>query len=121
MKLTSNSDVNCTRADTPVGVRLATVRRVGIISWVVWGFFVGLIARAVKPGRQPIGCLWTMALGIAGSLIGGFLATQVLHIADADEFDLGSFVIAIVASVVLLALWEAYERRRAAPPPPAGR
>ena len=89
----------------------------GIISWVIWGFFVGLIARGVKPGRQAIGCWWTIALGIVGSLIGGFLATEVLNIADADEFDFGSFLIAVITSVILLAIWERYEARRPQAPP----
>jgi uncharacterized membrane protein YeaQ/YmgE (transglycosylase-associated protein family) len=84
---------------------------VGIISWAIWGLFVGLFARLLRPGRQPIGCAWTILLGIAGSLLGGFLATEVLHIADNDEFDFGSFAIAVLTSFVLLGLWEGYERR----------
>jgi uncharacterized membrane protein YeaQ/YmgE (transglycosylase-associated protein family) len=84
----------------------------GIVSWVIWGFLVGLIARGVKPGRQAIGCWWTIALGIVGSLLGGFLSTEVLNSADADKFDFGSFLIAVLTSVLLLALWEGYERRR---------
>ena len=84
----------------------------GIISWLLWGLFVGLIARAIRPGRQPIGCLWTIVLGIVGSLLGGFIATEALGIADTDEFDLGSFLIAVLTSALLLALWERYERRR---------
>lgn len=86
----------------------------GIVSWLIWGFLVGLFARGLRPGRQAIGCWWTIALGIAGSLLGGFLSTEVLHIADADEFDLGSFLIAVLTSAILLGLWEGYERRRAA-------
>jgi uncharacterized membrane protein YeaQ/YmgE (transglycosylase-associated protein family) len=74
----------------------------GIISWAIWGLFVGLVARLVLPGRQPVGFLWTIALGLAGSLIGGFVATEILHIADNDEFDFGSFLIAIATSVLLL-------------------
>jgi uncharacterized membrane protein YeaQ/YmgE (transglycosylase-associated protein family) len=74
----------------------------GIVSWIVWGLFVGLLARLVLPGRQPIGFLWTVALGIAGSLIGGFVATEILNIADNDEFDFGSFLIAIATSALLL-------------------
>lgn len=85
----------------------------GIVSWLIWGFLVGLFARGVKPGRQAIGCWWTIALGIVGSLLGGFLSTEVLNIADADKFDFGSFFIAVLTSVLLLALWEGYERRRA--------
>jgi uncharacterized membrane protein YeaQ/YmgE (transglycosylase-associated protein family) len=74
----------------------------GIISWAIWGLFVGLLARLVLPGRQPIGILWTVLLGVVGSLIGGFLATEVLSIADNDEFDFGSFLIAVAASAALL-------------------
>jgi uncharacterized membrane protein YeaQ/YmgE (transglycosylase-associated protein family) len=87
---------------------------VGIVSWVIWGLFVGLIARALLPGRQPIGFLWTIALGVAGSLIGGFVATGIFDIADNDEFDFGSFLIAVGTSVLLLWLYLRYfaERNR---------
>jgi uncharacterized membrane protein YeaQ/YmgE (transglycosylase-associated protein family) len=74
----------------------------GILSWVIWGLFVGLFGRLLVPGRQPIGFLWTIALGIAGSLIGGFVATEILHIADSDEFHFGSFLIAVGTSALLL-------------------
>jgi uncharacterized membrane protein YeaQ/YmgE (transglycosylase-associated protein family) len=74
----------------------------GILSWVFWGLFVGAIARLLLPGRQKIGILWTIALGVAGSIIGGFLATELLDIGDSDEFDFGSFLIAVGASVLLL-------------------
>ena len=82
----------------------------GIISWALWGLFVGLFARLLRPGRQPIGCWWTILLGIVGSLLGGLIATSVLHIGDKDNFDLGSFLIAVLTSAVLLALWERIER-----------
>jgi len=74
----------------------------GIISWIFWGLFVGAIARLLLPGKQSIGFLWTIGLGIAGSIVGGFLATEVIDIADSDEFDFGSFMIAVGASVLLL-------------------
>jgi uncharacterized membrane protein YeaQ/YmgE (transglycosylase-associated protein family) len=74
----------------------------GIVSWIIWGLVVGLIARAVLPGRQSIGLLWTIVLGVVGSLAGGFLATEVLGIADNDEFDFGSFLIAVATSALLL-------------------
>jgi uncharacterized membrane protein YeaQ/YmgE (transglycosylase-associated protein family) len=83
-----------------------------IISWALWGLFVGAIARLLRKGHQPIGILWTMILGVAGSLIGGFTATDLLNIADHDHFDLGSFLIAVATSFALLALWEPIERRR---------
>ena len=76
----------------------------GIVSWAVWGLFVGAFARLLLPGRQGIGILWTIVLGVAGSVLGGILATQVLGIGDKDDFDLGSFVIAVGVSVALLAV-----------------
>lgn len=89
----------------------------GILSWIFWGLFVGAIARLLLPGRQKIGILWTIALGVAGSIIGGLIATQLLDIADSDEFDFGSFLIAVGASVLLLSVASRFiargeERRR---------
>jgi uncharacterized membrane protein YeaQ/YmgE (transglycosylase-associated protein family) len=83
---------------------------VGILTWVVWGLFVGLIARLLLPGRQSIGIVWTILLGVGGSVLGGLVATQLLDIADSDEFDFGSFLIAVGTSVVLLAVVERVNR-----------
>lgn len=46
-----------------------------ILSWIVFGFVVGLIARALLPGRQSMGFLATIGLGVAGSFTGGILAS----------------------------------------------
>ena len=76
----------------------------GILTWVIWGLFVGAAARLLLPGRQRIGIVWTIILGVAGSLLGGLIATELLNIANTDEFDFGSFLIAIGASVGILAV-----------------
>jgi len=83
---------------------------VGILTWVIWGLFVGAIARLLLPGRQPLGIALTILLGVAGSLLGGLLATEVLEIADSDDADFGSFVIAVGTSVLLLAAYERISR-----------
>ena len=75
----------------------------GFVSWIFWGLFVGAIARLLLPGEQKIGFLWTIGLGIAGSVLGGLLAVEVLDVAD-YELDFGSFLIAVGASVLLLML-----------------
>jgi uncharacterized membrane protein YeaQ/YmgE (transglycosylase-associated protein family) len=77
---------------------------VGILTWVVWGLFVGMVARLLLPGRQRLGIVWTILLGVGGSVLGGLIATGLLDIANSDEFDFGSFLIAVAASVVLLAV-----------------
>ena len=76
----------------------------GIISWIIFGLFAGAVARLLLPGKQPIGFVWTIALGIGGAIVGGFISTEVIDIADSDELDFGSFLIAVGASVLLLAL-----------------
>ena len=72
-----------------------------ILAWTIWGLLIGFVARAVLPGRQEIGVGLTIILGVAGSLLGGFLAT-FLGIGDLDRFDLGSFFGAVIVSVLLL-------------------
>jgi uncharacterized membrane protein YeaQ/YmgE (transglycosylase-associated protein family) len=83
---------------------------VGIVSWIVWGLFVGVIARLLLPGRQRLGIALTIVFGVAGAILGGLLATEVLDIGDRDDFDLGSFVVAVGVSVGLLAIYQAIER-----------
>jgi uncharacterized membrane protein YeaQ/YmgE (transglycosylase-associated protein family) len=82
----------------------------GIVSWAVWGLFVGVIARLLLPGRRRLGLMLTILLGIVGSLLGGVIATRWLDIADGNNFDFGSFLIAVLTSVLLLALVERFDR-----------
>jgi uncharacterized membrane protein YeaQ/YmgE (transglycosylase-associated protein family) len=76
----------------------------GIVSWILFGLFAGAIARLLLPGRQAIGFLWTIGLGLAGAIVGGFISTEVIDIADSDEFDFGSFMIAVGTSVLILSI-----------------
>ena len=87
----------------------------GIISWIFWGLFVGAVARLLLPGKQKIGFVWTILLGVAGSVLGGFLATEIIDIADSDDFDFGSFLIAVGGSVGILSIagpWIARSREK---------
>jgi uncharacterized membrane protein YeaQ/YmgE (transglycosylase-associated protein family) len=84
---------------------------VGILGWILLGLFAGAIARAIVPGRtEPGGCIGTTAVGILGALIGGFIATA-LDIGEIDDFfDLGTWLIAIGGSILLLLLIRAFSR-----------
>jgi uncharacterized membrane protein YeaQ/YmgE (transglycosylase-associated protein family) len=83
----------------------------GIIAWIVLGLLAGTIARAIIPGRtEPGGCIGTTAVGILGALIGGFIASA-LDIGEIDDFfDLGTWLIAIGGSVILLLIIRAVAR-----------
>jgi uncharacterized membrane protein YeaQ/YmgE (transglycosylase-associated protein family) len=87
---------------------------VGILGWILLGLFAGTIARALIPGRtEPGGCIGTTAVGILGALLGGWLATE-LDLSDEgiDEFfDLGTWLMAIGGSAILLLVLAAFTRR----------
>jgi uncharacterized membrane protein YeaQ/YmgE (transglycosylase-associated protein family) len=83
----------------------------GLISWIALGLVAGLLARIVVPGRHAIGCLATIAVGVAGALIGGFVAEAVFDENIDFGFDLKSLAIATVFSVVLLLALEALAGR----------
>ena len=77
----------------------------GIIAWLFLGLFAGAIARALVPGRnEPGGCIGTTAIGILGALIGGFIATALGIGKIGHFFNLGTWLIAIGGSVLLVLL-----------------
>ena len=76
-----------------------------MIGFLVAGLIIGALARLLLPGRQRIGLLWTLLLGVAGSLIGGTIA-NALRAGSIWELNFVGFVAAVVASVVLLAIGE---------------
>jgi uncharacterized membrane protein YeaQ/YmgE (transglycosylase-associated protein family) len=83
----------------------------GILSWIVFGLIAGALARWLTPGNGPRGCLTTIAIGIAGSVVGGFIGTQ-LNLGTVDGFDIRSFIIAILGAVLLLAVYQMLGRSK---------
>jgi uncharacterized membrane protein YeaQ/YmgE (transglycosylase-associated protein family) len=71
---------------------------VGIIGWLIVGLVAGALARLLVPGRDPMGVLGTVVLGLAGSLIGGFLANLLFN-----DQSVGLFGSVVGAIIVLLA------------------
>jgi uncharacterized membrane protein YeaQ/YmgE (transglycosylase-associated protein family) len=77
----------------------------GIIGWIVLGLLAGAIAKLILPGEDPGGFVVTTLIGIAGALVGGFIASA-LDIGDLDEFfDIGTWLIAIGGSLLLLLIY----------------
>lgn len=73
----------------------------GIISWIILGLIAGALAKWLMPGKDPGGILVTILIGIAGALVGGFIAS-LLGIGGVAGFNLGSIVIATGGAVLLL-------------------
>jgi len=85
----------------------------GIIAWIVFGFIVGLIARALVPGRQHMGFIMTTILGVAGSLVGGFVATALRGgNPDYGGFHGAGFLGSVIGAIVLLLVGMAVSPRR---------
>jgi uncharacterized membrane protein YeaQ/YmgE (transglycosylase-associated protein family) len=85
---------------------------VGILSFLLFGLVAGLVARAVTPGRQAIGCLPTLAVGVVGAFLGGLIGDVVLGHKIRFGWHLGPFLLAMVGAVVLLLLLESLAGRR---------
>ncbi|MDQ3676259.1 MAG: hypothetical protein M3401_05555 [Actinomycetota bacterium] len=81
-----------------------------MIGFIVAGLIIGLLARLLLPGRQKIGLLWTLVLGVLGSVIGGVIA-NLIGSGDIFELNVIGFIVAVLAAVGLLA---AAERSRLA-------
>src|SRR3954453_9929598 len=73
-----------------------------IISWAVFGLIVGLIARLLYPGRQPMGFIATMILGIVGSLLGGFLSYAFGFRPEDGAFRGAGWIMSIVGAMVVV-------------------
>ena len=72
------------------------------------GLLAGAIAKWIMPGDDPGGIIVTTLIGIAGALVGGFIASA-LDIGDIDEFfDIGTWLIAIGGSLLLLVLYRMF-------------
>lgn len=84
----------------------------GILLFIVFGFIVGLIARALMPGEQRMGFIGTTAIGVIGSFIGGFLASLFTH-NRVTEFNTSGIIGSVIGAMVLLFAVSAFSRRRA--------
>ena len=76
-----------------------------MIGFLVAGLVIGALARLLKPGKQNLSLLWTLLLGLAGSVVGGVIA-NLLGTGNIFELDFLGFVVAVVAAVLLIGVAE---------------
>ena len=76
----------------------------GLLSWIVLGLLAGALAKFLMPGNDPGGFLVTTGIGVIGALIGGAIATS-LGLGGVSGLNLGSIVIAVAGSLLLLIIY----------------
>ena len=76
-----------------------------MIGAIILGLLAGFIGKALLPGKDPGGFFMTILIGLAGSLIGFFIFTELLGIGDSEAFDLGGLPGAIIGTVILLLIY----------------
>jgi len=80
-----------------------------MIGYIIFGFFVGVLAKLIMPGRDPGGLIVTTLLGMAGAFVGGWLGQAMWGVG----YQAG-WIMAIAGSLLLLGLYRAVAGRRAA-------
>jgi len=80
-----------------------------VIVWIVFGLFIGLIGRLLVPGRQPMGFLGTIVLGIVGSFAGGFL-TYLFR--GGEPLQPTGILMSIIGAIIVLVLGTSLTAKR---------
>jgi uncharacterized membrane protein YeaQ/YmgE (transglycosylase-associated protein family) len=81
----------------------------GILTWILFGLVVGIIAKLLMPGRDPGGFIITILLGIAGALLGGFIGQSMGWYREGEA---AGWIVSILGAVILLALYRMMVRKR---------
>jgi uncharacterized membrane protein YeaQ/YmgE (transglycosylase-associated protein family) len=75
----------------------------GILAWIILGLGAGLLANMLIPGKRSQGLIITCLIGVAGALLGGWLATKLFHVVTLHGFfNLSTWLTAIAGSAILL-------------------
>jgi uncharacterized membrane protein YeaQ/YmgE (transglycosylase-associated protein family) len=83
----------------------------GILSWILLGLIVGLLAKWIMPGKDPGGVIVTMLLGIAGALVGGAIASFI-GLGTVTGINIGSIIIAVLGAILLLVIYRRFTASR---------
>ena len=80
-----------------------------ILSWILFGLVIGIIAKLLMPGRDPGGFIVTILLGIAGALVGGFIGRAMGFYGEGQS---AGWLMSMLGAIILLALYRMLVRRR---------
>lgn len=79
-----------------------------ILGWIVFGLIVGLVGKLLMPGKDPGGFIATVAIGIIGALVGGFLGRLLGMYGEGDPV---GFMMAVIGAILFLWLYRVIRRR----------
>jgi uncharacterized membrane protein YeaQ/YmgE (transglycosylase-associated protein family) len=82
-----------------------------ILSWIIVGLIAGALARLIMPGRDPMGIVATIVLGIIGSLVGGFVSMAIWRNNDSSAFQGSGLLLSILGAIVVLWIWRMVKSR----------
>ncbi|WP_016697275.1 GlsB/YeaQ/YmgE family stress response membrane protein [Actinoalloteichus spitiensis] len=85
----------------------------GILGWIVLGLLAGAIAKAIMPGRDPGGIIITLVLGVIGAFVGGLIGRAIFDTDLGSFFEIRTWLLAILGSIILLAIYRLIAGRRA--------
>lgn len=82
------------------------------LAFLILGLIAGAIAKLILPGKQGGGWLVTLLLGVVGALLGGWLGSLILGRPLTEFWDLGTWLLAIAGSIIVLLIWGLLTRNR---------
>ncbi|CAK8711162.1 MAG: GlsB/YeaQ/YmgE family stress response membrane protein [Candidatus Electrothrix sp. AX5] len=82
----------------------------GILSWIVMGLIVGVLAKFIMPGKDPGGIFVTILIGIAGAFVGGFVGS-FLGLGQVTGFNIGSLLLATGGGIILLGAYRVIKKK----------
>jgi uncharacterized membrane protein YeaQ/YmgE (transglycosylase-associated protein family) len=88
----------------------------GLIWMLVVGLVAGLLARAIMPGKDAMGWVMTIVLGVVGSFVGGFLMNALMHndTGNTSDFQPSGIIGSVIGALVVLGIWHLVRRRTVA-------
>lgn len=88
-----------------------------IISWLIIGAIIGLLARAVMPGKQAMGLGMTIVLGVIGAIVGGFIGGLFggngISGIMSNPWSIGTILLAVIGAIVVMVIYGLATKNRA--------
>ena len=95
----------------------------GILSWFVVGLIAGVLAKLIVPGKDPGGIIVTIAIGVVGAIVAGFVTSQILGHDYVSGINFTTIIVATLGALLLLIVYRLVKQQRGtttSSPPGAG-